>query len=84
MQQEVFTADHIRNVRAQCYELSHDEFLVGQLMASNNTVVIEFGHLERDKRGTPPSIMLAKQCVARSSSFCIQLERRDCTISPKA
>lgn len=49
-----FSINHIRDFRAQCYELSHDELdmvLLGQLMASRNDsdhVVVESHHLERD------------------------------------
>ena len=85
---EVFGSVH----RSVMYELSAMNSLMMNSIwsyldkAFNNdseAVVIESGHLEREGQKTT-SIMLVEQCVVRPSSFCTQLERRDCTISPKA
>ena len=51
-----FSADHFRDMRAQCYELSHSELdmvLLGQLVASTNSsdgVVTMSGHLKQERR----------------------------------
>ena len=51
-----FCADHFRDMRAQCYELSHSELdmvLLGQPVASTNSsdgVVIMSGRLKQEKR----------------------------------
>ena len=53
-----FPLDYIRDMRAQCYNLTHTELdmvILGQLAAGTNTsvkVVVESGHLER-KRHKP-------------------------------
>ena len=51
-----FSALYIRDMRAQCYDLSHGELdmvLLGQLMGSTNVshnVVVESGHLEKGRQ----------------------------------
>ena len=51
-----FSVDYVRDIRAQCYDLTHSELdmvLLGQLMASTNTsekVVVESGHLEAERK----------------------------------
>ena len=50
-----FSLDHFRDTRAQCFDLSHTELdmvILGQLSAFTNTtnkVVVESGHLEKDR-----------------------------------
>lgn len=51
-----FSLAYIRNMRAQCNDLAHNELdmvLLGQLVAATNTsekVVVESGHLERKRQ----------------------------------
>ena len=51
-----FSLSYIRDMRAQCYELSHNELdlvLLGQLVASTNTsemVVVDSGHLGKERK----------------------------------
>ena len=51
-----FSADYFRDMRAQCYDLSHsdlDMVLLGQLLASTNSsdsVVVTSGHLEQERK----------------------------------
>ena len=51
-----FSVNYVRDIRAQCYDLTHSELdmvLLGQLMASTNTsqkVVVESGHLEAERK----------------------------------
>ena len=51
-----FSLSYIRDMRAQCYDLSHNELdliLLGQLVASTNTsevVVVESGHLGKERK----------------------------------
>jgi hypothetical protein len=62
-----FSLSYIRDMRAQCYNLSHNELdlvLLGQLVTSTNTsekVVIESGYLERE-RSTELITMQARLC----------------------
>ena len=50
-----FSLGYIRDMRAQCYDLTHNELdmvLLGQLAAATNTsekVIVESGHLERKR-----------------------------------
>ena len=73
-----FSLSYIRDMRAQCYDLSHNELdlvLLGQLVASTNTsekVVVESGHLGKERRRTGRITMLERLCVERLSDFCIQ------------
>ena len=51
-----FSLEYIRDMRAQCYDLTHTELdmvLLGQLVASTNTsgkVVVESGHLGKERQ----------------------------------
>ena len=51
-----FSVEYIRDMRAQCYDLTHtklDMALLGQLVASTNTsgtVVVESGHLGKERQ----------------------------------
>ena len=51
-----FSVNYVRDIRAQCYDLTHSELdmvLLGQLMASTNTsekVVVDSGHLEVERK----------------------------------
>ena len=51
-----FSLDYIRDMRSQCYDLTHTELnmvLLGQLVASTNTsgkVVVESGHLGKERQ----------------------------------
>lgn len=73
-----FSLCYIRDMRAQCYELSHNELdlvLLGQLVASTNTsdmVVVDSGHLGKERKRIEPFIMQARLCVEKLSAFCTQ------------
>ena len=70
-----FSLKYIRDMRAECYDLTHTELdmvLLGQLVASTNTsgkVVVESGHLGKERQFTQSFIMLARWCVEEHSVF---------------
>ena len=73
-----FSLSYIQDMRAQCYELSHNELdlvLLGQLVASTNTsdmVVVDSGHLGKERKRIEHFIMQARLCAERLSAFCTQ------------